>query len=84
VDVDVGELRHDGVAGIHAAHMRAERDLVAALIGGIGEIVVAQRVCPESRVVLRGGERQRCTAAPPAYQLRREQLPLLLGFRVLA
>jgi hypothetical protein len=51
VEVHVGEMRHLGVARVHAPHVRAERHLAAVRIGGIGEVVVAARVRAERRVV---------------------------------
>ncbi len=69
VEVHVGEQRHLGVARVHAPHVRAERHLPAVRIGGVGEVVVAQRVRAERRVVLRparASAARRCASARPA------------------
>ena len=82
MDVHVCEERHLGVARVHSPHVAAERHLSAVRIGGIGEVVVAQRVGAERRVVLVRRECQWGAAAPAPHQLRREQFPLVFGLRI--
>ena len=82
MEVHVDEERHLGVARIHPPHVAAERHLPAVRIGGVGEVVVSQRVGAERRVVSVRRERQRGAAAPAPHQLRREQLALVVGLSV--
>ena len=84
MDVHVREHRHLGVARVHPAHMAAQRHLVAIRIVGISEVVVPLRVLAERGVVLRRRERQRRAAAPTSEELRRQQLPFVVGLRIVA
>ena len=84
MDVHVREHRHLGIAWVHPAHVAAERHLFAVRIVGISEVVVPLRVLAERGVVLDRRKRQWRAAAPPADQLRGQQLTFFVRLSIVS
>src|SRR5688572_4976410 len=64
---------HGGVARVHAPDVGAEWDRVAVRVHlSVIEVVVALWIRRQLGVVLRWRKHERCAAAPPAHQLRRD------------
>jgi hypothetical protein len=56
-----------------------ERHLPAVGVGGVGKVVVAQRIGTERGIVVIASKSQRSAGTPAADELRGEQLALVLG-----
>ena len=74
-----------GVAGIHAADVRAERHRIAMrVLLLVVEVVVALQIRAQRRIVFVGRQHERRAASPAAHQLRRHEFLLLGRLAVLA
>jgi len=69
VDVDVGEQRQLGVAGIEPAHMAAKRHNATFGVILEAEVVVALRVGAEVGIVVIGRQRQGRAGTPATEHL---------------
>src|SRR5262249_11936390 len=72
------------VTRVRAPNVRAARSLeTVRVVIPKEEVVVAQRICAQLRVIVKRTERQRCAASPTTHHLSCHQLLIFGTFRVL-